>query len=315
MLPVRMRPLPRRGTDDMQVPTFLASQAHAYTRAELIGAWSRHHLDVALRSGRAVRLLPGVYIAPDHRRCPVVMGEAATLWAPRAVVTGALALHLYSDSLRAPQVVDLVTANGDTLHPPEWIRVHQSGRPTQQGFPAGIPCATPERALLDAWRFASPGERRGLLYEALWARICTWRALVREMKRAPRVADRRELERILGWFAEGATSPLEVRAKHETFADARFREFEWQAKLRLGSRRVTVDMLHREAMVVVELDGDRYHSTREARRDDRERQNALAAAGFVTMRFGWDDVVLRPEWCRERVLAVIAGRLERPGSR
>ncbi|MDN4481109.1 endonuclease domain-containing protein [Demequina muriae] len=118
---------------------------------------------------------------------------------------------------------------------------------------------------------------------------------------------------MLGWFAEGATSPLEVRAKYETFADARFGDFEWQVELGLGSRRVTVDMLHRSAMVIVELDGDRYHSTRGARNDDRERQNDLAAAGYVTIRLGWDDIVRRPARSRQRVLAVIEGRLSRAG--
>lgn len=313
-MPVRMRLLPHHGTSAPPLPEFLTSQAHAYTRTELLKVWSRHHLEVALRAGSVARLVPGIYAASEHQLQPIVMGEAATLWAQRAVVTGSLALRLYSDSLRAPHVVDLVTANGDTLHPPTWIRVHQSGVPARQGFPAGIRCATPGRALLDAWRYAPARERSDLLYESLWARVCTWRELAREVERTKRVSGRRDLERLLGWFAEGATSPLEVRAKHETFADARFREFEWQVELRLGSRRATVDMLHRAAMVVVELDGDRYHSTREARRGDRERQNDLAAAGYVVVRFGWDDLVRRPERSRQRILAVIAGRLSRPGS-
>ncbi|WP_062132144.1 endonuclease domain-containing protein [Demequina aestuarii] len=182
-----------------------------------------------------------------------------------------------------------------------------------RGLPQGVSCTVPERALLDAWRYAAPADRRNLLYEALWARVCTWQALARESARSPRVAGRRDLDRVLRWFKEGATSPLEVRAKHETFADARFRDFEWQADLRLASRRATVDMLHRAAKVVVELDGDLYHSAREARDHDRDRQNDLAEAGYLTVRLGWDDIVRRPERSRQRVLAVVAGRLSRPG--
>ena len=173
----------------------------------------------------------------------------------------------------------------------------------------------PERALLDAWRTSAPPDRLEVLYGALWARVCTWRQLAREVERAPRVAGRRDLERILGWFEGGATTPLEVRAQHETFADARFREFERQVGLRLGTRRVTVDMFHRRAMLVVELDGDKYHSTRKARDSDRERQTELAVAGFMTVRFGWDDIVHRPVWCQDRVLRVVASRLARPVKR
>ncbi|WP_160297584.1 endonuclease domain-containing protein [Demequina salsinemoris] len=186
---------------------------------------------------------------------------------------------------------------------------------TASGGPDGVNCVVPELALLDAWRCTAPAERRAVLWEALWARACTWRQLKRELDRAPRVSGRRDLERVLGWFAEGATSPLEVRAKHEVFTGARFSEFEWQTEVVLPTRRPTVDMLHRRAMVIVELDGDIYHSTRTARDADRNRQTDLAAAGFVVVRFGWWDIVDRPEWCRERLLTVVAGRLTRPGGK
>jgi very-short-patch-repair endonuclease len=72
-------------------------------------------------------------------------------------------------------------------------------------------------------------------------------------------------------------------------------------------------MLHRRAAVVVELDGDRYHSTRQARDNDRERQTDLAAAGFMVIRFGWRDVADRPAWCRERLLRSVNARLARAG--
>ncbi len=84
-------------------------------------------------------------------------------------------------------------------------------------------------------------------------------------------------------------------------------------KLRVGSRRAYADMLHRGAMLVVELDGERYHGPRKAQQLDRTRDTDLAAAGYLTVRFGWDDVVYRPAWCRERLLAVVAARLSPPG--
>lgn len=293
--------------------TYLRNNAHAFTRAHLISRWSRHQLDQTLSIGAAVRLVPGVYACADHRGDAAVMGEALNLWAPRGLVTGRLALHLYSCGLRLPGVAELVVANGDRMDAPSWVRVHQTGPLPQSGAPRAVRCTTPERALLDAWRYAPPRDRRNLLYEALWARVCTWRQVHREAERAPRLAGRRELERLLGWFAVGATSPLEVRAQHETFADARFSEFAWQVDLRLGSRRATADMLHRRAMVIVELDGERYHSSRSDRVGDRHRDVDLAAEGYLTVRFGWDDVVGRPQWCRERLLTIVAARLTRRG--
>lgn len=298
-------------------PTHLASyvrdHAHAFTRSQLVSRWSRHQLDASLRNGTVVRVLPDVYAAAEHARHVVVTGEALNLWAPRALVTGALALHLYSSELPAPVTADLVVPNGDRMNAPDWVNIHQTGPLRESCAPRGVTCTPPERALLDASRFAASSDRRDVLYEALWARVCTWRQLRREVARAARVAGRRDLERVLGWFAAGATSPLEVRAQHETFADARFRDFEWQVHLPLGMRRPTADMFHRRAKLVVELDGDRYHSSPKDREDDRHRDVDLAAAGYVTVRFGWNDVVRRPEWSRERLLAILSARLQHPG--
>ncbi|WP_284328061.1 endonuclease domain-containing protein [Demequina litorisediminis] len=167
--------------------------------------------------------------------------------------------------------------------------------------------------MVDAWRSTPAHARRDMLWEALWARVCTWRDVARELEVAPRVAGRRDLERVLGWFATGATSPLEVRAKHETFRGPAFRDMEWQVALDLSGRRVVVDMVHRAAMVAVELDGDRYHSTRGARETDRARQNALVAAGFTVLRFGWRDIVERGPECRDLLAATL--RRLRPASR
>ncbi len=308
-----MSTLPTRRDAAPVLADYLRDNAHAFTRAQLLAGWSRHQLDASLSIRTVVRLLPDVYASADHVHNAVVMGDALNLWAPRGLVTGRLALHLYSSELAPPITAHLVVPNGDRMDAPPWVRVHQTGPLGQSCAPQSVRCTTPERALLDAWRHAAPRDRRDLLYAALWARVCTWRQLRREAARAPRVAGRRDLERVLGWFAGGATSPLEVRAQHETFADARFRDFEWQVDLRLGSRRATADMLHRRAMLVVELDGERYHSSRKDQIDDRNRDVDLAAAGYLTVRLGWDDVVRRPQWCRERLLSIMAARLERRG--
>jgi very-short-patch-repair endonuclease len=294
---------------------FLDANPHAFTRADLVTWWSRRQLDAGLRSEAISRLLPGVYCGTRHARDGVVKGEALNLWAPRALVTGALAIDLYAGTTLASNHVDLVTGNGDTLHPPQWVRVHQIGRAPASGMPRSVRCTVPERAVLDAWRFAPPGSGEGLLYEALWRRTCTSTQIVREIARAPRVQGRRSLLRLLADFNDGATSPLEVRARREVFNGSRFREFEWQAELRIGRRVALADMLHRAAMLVVELDGERYHSTRDALASDRERDVDLAAAGFLTVRFGWADVTRRPQWCRERLLAILAARLPSAGSR
>jgi very-short-patch-repair endonuclease len=55
-----------------------------------------------------------------------------------------------------------------------------------------------------------------------------------------------------------------------------------------------VDLLFREAKVVVEVDGWRAHSTPEAFQRDRTRQNRLVAAGYIVLRFTWHDLTTSP---------------------
>ncbi|MDN4484265.1 endonuclease domain-containing protein [Demequina lignilytica] len=290
---------------------FLVAHAHAFTRAELVRGWSRRRLENGVMSGVVTRILPGVYCAATHRDDPVVRGEALNLWQPGGAVTGALALHLHAVPLPNPPVADYAVPSGQHHRVPAWVRLRQGALGRVRMSARGVTTVTTERAVIDAWSTAPPSGRREVLHQALWSRICTWQQVRRELARTPRVPARHELQRVLGWFEAGATTPLEVRARYETFADPRFAAFEWQAELRLRGRRVRADMLHRAARLVVELDGHRYHSSRAAQQRDRERSTDLAAAGYLTVRFGWDDLASRPKWCRERLLQVLAARLTR----
>jgi very-short-patch-repair endonuclease len=309
-----MRPLPTSVSADVGLGAFLAANRHAFTRAELLARWPRSALDRALRDDDAVRPLPNTYCGGAHANDPVVMGEAVNLWLPCGLVTGELALHLYSPSFRAPFSAEVLVPPGRHVRAPAWVRVHQTGLPRAWGSARGVRCVVPERALLDAWSFASPNARRPLIYEALWTGVCTWRQVAAEVRRARLVPGRRQLERTLAWFAKGATSPLEVRARRDVFAGRSFREFEWQARLAVGSRSVVADMVHRAAKVVVEFDGSQYHDVPSRWRADRARDVDLAAAGYVTIRFGWDDIVRRPDWCLDRLAKVVASRIMRPVS-
>jgi hypothetical protein len=65
-----------------------------------------------------------------------------------------------------------------------------------------------------------------------------------------------------------------------------------EPNVRIGSFRP--DMLWREAMLIVELDGHRAHSTPAQRIADARRQRQLEAGGFRVLRFGPTEVRLAP---------------------
>ena len=55
--------------------------------------------------------------------------------------------------------------------------------------------------------------------------------------------------------------------------------------------------------LIVEADGRRWHTARQAMADDRRRDRIAAANGWVVIRVTWDDVVTRP--------AAIVGEIRR----
>ncbi|WP_299575692.1 DUF559 domain-containing protein [uncultured Williamsia sp.] len=71
------------------------------------------------------------------------------------------------------------------------------------------------------------------------------------------------------------------------------------------------DVVFDAARVVVELDGFAFHTDPEAFRRDREKRNALVAAGWTVLHFTWRDLTQRPGY----VVATIRHAIRRDISR
>ncbi len=63
--------------------------------------------------------------------------------------------------------------------------------------------------------------------------------------------------------------------------------------------------------LVIELDGDEWHSTAQQREHDRRRDAALVALGYLVMRAGYHRVMADWEWFEREVLAVVRRREHR----
>lgn len=72
--------------------------------------------------------------------------------------------------------------------------------------------------------------------------------------------------------------------------------------------RGVVDLAWVAERVVLELDGRRWHATAQAQGDDRRRDRLATAHGWVTLRFGWAEVVHRPAAFVAEVQVVLAAR-------
>jgi very-short-patch-repair endonuclease len=119
---------------------------------------------------------------------------------------------------------------------------------------------------------------------------------------AARLPGRREAaraRRALGWCDPLSGSVLESVLRVR-LRQADFDGFATQQVLHAacGKRILRVDFCWEEARLVVEVDGARWHQDLER---DRTADNALAAAGWRVLRFGWAEVVHQPD----AVLAMI----------
>lgn len=77
-------------------------------------------------------------------------------------------------------------------------------------------------------------------------------------------------------------------------------------RTRTGARIGAVDFAWEDLRVVLETDGFAFHADRRSYRDDRRRGNALVRAGWVVLRFSWEDVVSHPDYVVSCVRDVLA---------
>lgn len=67
-----------------------------------------------------------------------------------------------------------------------------------------------------------------------------------------------------------------------------------------------VDCIWRDAMLIVELDGRRFHGDAFAHAEDAAKTRALRAMGYVVLRFTWEEVTGRPGMVAARILEELA---------
>jgi hypothetical protein len=264
-----------------------------------------------LSSGQWQRLHFGVYAAfsgqPDR---------TARLWA--AVLragTGAVLSHH-----TAAELFGLVSEPSSLIHVtipaarrmgrvPDLV-VHVSVRAEPARHPALAPPRTRiEETVLDLVDLAGAADQAvAWVTAALGRRLTTSPRLASALDRRPRIRWRAELVAGLAADMAGTHSVLEVRYLREVERPHGLPRGTRQAMAQRGARTVYRDVLYEEHGVAVELDGRLAHPG-DARWLDIRRDNAAAAGGIVTLRYGWTDITQRP--CL--VAAEVAQALRRRG--
>jgi len=202
------------------------------------------------------------------------------------------------------------------------VIAHRSGRRLVTVRCAGLEVVELARSIVDAWSWAhaprrnpDAGREVGLARRSVieGARVHGIRpAAVRvESDRRPRHPGRTPLVELLDLVAGGCESELEVwGARRVLPGPPEVPACVQQHPLRLPDGRwVRLDAAYVEACVAVELDGAAFHGSRAARARDLRRDSALAALGWVVLRFSYERLSRDPAGCRAEITAVVLRRL------
>jgi very-short-patch-repair endonuclease len=285
----------RQRARDLDIAELARSQHGIVTRAQLAALdVSSDAVDHRLRAGRLHLVHRGVY-AVGHRVLPregrwlaavLACGESAVLSHATAAVAW--------DLLAADGVIHVTVAGDAGRARRRGIRVHRSATltPADTTTHRAIPITTPLRTVLDV------------------AATLDGRRLEQVVDRAERHIDFAELQRALTAHPTRPGSPsLQAVLSHYTVGSIVTRSEQEERFLRLCDDHrlprpdvntriegVEVDFVWRDARLILEVDGYKYHRLPSVFESDRERDALLTLAGWRVLRFTWRQITGRDAW-------------------
>ena len=277
----------------LPVAEVLTTLGGVATRAALLRACSRRAVDAAIAAGDVVALARGRYALPAadearaaaHRVSGVVSHRSAALLHGWAVATP----PAWPDvTLPRNRRVSAAHRAGLTLHRAE---LHDSE--IDDG------CTSPARTLIDCLRALPFAEALAVADSALregfgQERLCT-------MARDVRGPGSRQVRQVAARADAAAANPFESALRAICLSvdgllvrpQVPVRDPHWLGR---------PDLVDERLKIVLEADSFEWHGDRAALHRDARRYNAFVAAGWLVLRFSWEEVMLHPE----RVAAVLA---------
>lgn len=295
------------------VPLVAAGQAGVFSREQARAeGWSQHQICRRLRTGHWLRVA-GTALA----RADAPVSATGLVWAVRLTWPDAVASHrtaaqfhrfpIDAEALE-PGVVDAVVAR--PLRSLRDVRSHllPLGPHDVRRIPGGARVTTPQRTALDCLRTLAPEHALRLVPWLLTRKVLSRKEIALAARDGLGRWGTPQLVRLLRVTAGEAYSPAE-RLMHEALRRARFTGWTANATVtdRLGIIGV-VDVLFAAERVVVEVDGWLAHADRATFQSDRARQNRLVTAGYLVLRFTWEDLTRRPGTVTARIREALASR-------
>lgn len=250
----------------------------------------------------------GVYV--DHTGVPTweQRAWAAVLSIGPAALDGASALRAAGMRTAGDEVLRLAVEAGRRVAAPEEVRVRRvRGLEPRVHWQARPPRMRVEEAVLQVASCASDDLRAvGVVTDAVRGRFTTASRLDEALARESWLRRRAVIGDVVTGLREGADSVLEHAYLRRVEAAHRLPRADRQVVLPGG--RARHDVVHEHERVVVELDGRAYHSLAADRFRDLERDAEAAAAGYLTIRLGWGQVIGDPCTTARKLARVLRQR-------
>jgi very-short-patch-repair endonuclease len=278
---------------DRRIAELAAGQHGIVTLDQLVGVGlGVRAVAHRVATGRLHRLHRSVF-AVGHTALTVDGRRLAAVWAcgPGAALShrsaGALWGLCRDGSARFEVLVQAFRRQPSAL-----IRLRMTRRlePDEVDELRAIPVTTVARTLVDLAAVLPANRLERALHEAEVLGLLDVMAVLAVAERRPGLRGVKRLRRLLHVPSAGMTrSELEERflrlCRHAVARP------QLNAHVDVGDRLIEVDALWPGPRVVVELDGAAAHHTRRAFEADRRRDAALAAVGYLVLRFTWARVV------------------------
>lgn len=291
------------------VTSRLTRREVALQRRMLIESYGRRAFDRARKSGEIVAILPDVYVHRSNAADLRTRIAAANLYLDgRGAISGVAACALMGLDYESAGRVTVVVPAKRRIDAPKWVRIRYLLHPLPTDRSRGVLVVSLPHALIQAYWDEGIATARNLMLDAIRRRRVTGPQLALALDDYPRITKRRVLRKFLSLLKDGVHSYLEYLGDTTVLNVPDLRHLERQEEFRVQGMRFFVDAFDAETMTAFEFDGAAYHSDDGARRRDLERDAALATIGVQTIRFTYEDVTQRPQWCRTIIRDVLAAR-------
>ncbi len=268
------------------------------TFGEIVAASSKTALAKALERGEVIRLARGVYGLPGTD------ADKAAAIAYDGVVSHQSAAAAWSlPLLEVPDKPHITLPRKRRPHPGPPAVLHWGPiTPVDRR----IRVTSLVRTVLDCARVLPFGEALAVADAALATGLLRQRELAAAA--ASVMGPGSPTVRLVGQEASGAADSLLESMLRALLVIEGIDGFEPQVLVTRGRFRARVDLGHREARIALEADGYEHHGSRRDFAADCRRYDELVAAGWIVLRFSYEQVIWDGAWVIAMVRQVLADR-------